>query len=113
MFMSKLYVGNLSYDVMEEELSDLFSEKGKVSSVKIINDKQTGRSKGFGFVEMSTKEEAAEVISAFNGYELKGRSLKINEAMDKPREGGGGRDNFRGGGRSGGGGGGGRRFNRQ
>ncbi len=107
--MSKLYVGNLSYEVMEEELNDLFSEKGQVSSVKIISDKQTGRSKGFGFVEMSTKEEANEVISAFNGYEFKGRSLKINEAMDKPRDsrGGGGRD-FRGGG--GGGGGRGRRF---
>ena len=114
--MSKLYVGNLSYDVVEEELNDLFSEKGQVSSVKIINDKQTGRSKGFGFVEMASKEEANEVISAFNGYELKGRSLKINEAMDKPREsrGGGGFGGGRGGGggreNRGGGGGGGRRY---
>lgn len=105
-YMSKLYVGNLSYDVGEDELNDLFSEKGQVSSVKIINDKQTGRSKGFGFVEMASKEEANEVISAFNGYELKGRSLKINEAMDKPRESrGGGGGGFGGGGRGGGGGG--------
>ncbi len=94
--MSKLYVGNLSYDVTENDLNDLFSPKGEVVSVKIISDHQSGRSKGFGFVEMSSKEESEAVISAFNGYDLKGRPLRVNESIDKPRRksrdgGGGGR----------------------
>ena len=83
--MSKLYVGNLSYDVTESELNDLFSPKGEVVSVKIISDHQSGRSKGFGFVEMSSKEESEAVISAFNGYDLKGRPMRVNESIDKPR----------------------------
>ncbi|MDE0119722.1 MAG: RNA-binding protein [Bdellovibrionales bacterium] len=96
--MSKLYVGNLSYNVTESELNDLFSPKGEVVSVKIISDHQSGRSKGFGFVEMSSKEESEAVISAFNGYDLKGRPMRVNESIDKPRKrnnrgsgGGGGR----------------------
>ncbi len=101
--MGKLYVGNLSYDVTEDELNDLFSPKGKVVSVQIISDHHTGRSKGFGFVEMSTKEESEAVISEFNGYDLKGRPMRVNESIDKPR-----RRNRNGGG--GGGGGGGRRW---
>ena len=101
--MSKLYVGNLSYDVTENDLNDLFSPKGEVVSVKIISDHQSGRSKGFGFVEMSSKEESEAVISAFNGYDLKGRPLRVNESIDKPRRKSGSRD-------GGGGGGGGRRW---
>ena len=101
--MTKLYVGNLSYDVTEDELNNLFAQKGEVVSVKIISDHQSGRSKGFGFVEMSSKEENEAVISAFNGYDLKGRPMRVNESIDKPR-----RKNNRSGG--GGGGGGGRRW---
>ena len=100
--MGKLYVGNLSYDVTEDELNDLFSPKGKVVSVQIISDHQSGRSKGFGFVEMSSKEESEAVISAFNGHDLKGRPMRVNESIDKPRR----KNNNRGGG----GGGGGRRW---
>lgn len=84
--MAKLYVGNLSYDVTENELNDLFSSKGEVVSVKIITDHHSNRSKGFGFVEMSTKEGSDAVISAFNGYDLKGRPMRVNEATDKPRK---------------------------
>ena len=82
--MSKLYVGNLSYDVTENELSDLFSSKGEVLSAKIIIDRHSNRSKGFGFVEMSTKEEGNSVIQEFNGYDLKGRPMRVNESIDKP-----------------------------
>lgn len=83
--MSKVYVGNLSYDVNETQLNELFSTKGEVVSVKIINDQFSGRSKGFGFVEMSSSDEAQAVINEFNGAEFEGRSLKVNEAIDKPR----------------------------
>ena len=89
--MTKLYVGNLSYDVTEQELNDLFSSKGEVLSVKIITDYHSKRSKGFGFVEMSTKAESDNAISALNGYELKGKSMRVNEYIDKPRR--KGRDN--------------------
>ena len=82
--MSKLYVGNLSYDVTEEELSNLFSSKGEVVSAKIISDHHSNRSKGFGFVEMSTKEESDSVIQEFNGYDLKGRPMRVNLSIDKP-----------------------------
>ena len=102
--MSKLYVGNLSYDVTESDLSDLFSPKGEVTSVKIISDPHSNRSKGFGFVEMSTKEASDAVISAFNGHDLKGRPMRVNESVDKPR-----RKNNRDDKGHGGGGGGGRR----
>ena len=83
--MTKLYVGNLSYDVTEGELKELFASKGEVVSVKIISDYETGRSKGFGFVEMDSKEGSEEAISAFNGYDLKGRAMRVNESIDKPR----------------------------
>lgn len=98
--MGKLYVGNLPYSVTEEELSNLFGSKGEVVSVQIISDHQSGRSKGFGFVEMSTKEESEAVISDFNGYDLKGRSIRVNESIDKPRK----KFNRDNGGRGGGGG---------
>ena len=92
--MGKLYVGNLSYDVTESELNDLFASKGEVLSVRIINDHQSGRSKGFGFVEMSSKEDSEAAIKEFNGQDLKGRPMRVNESIDKPRrprrEGGGG-----------------------
>ena len=98
-----LYVGNLSYDMNDTSLEQLFSEHGTVDSAKVIMDRDSGRSKGFGFVEMSNNEEAQAAISALDGKEHGGRDLKVNEA--KPRENSGG-----GGGRGGyGGGGGGRR----
>jgi len=101
--MEKLYVGNLSYDVTESELGDLFAPKGEVVSVKIISDHHSGRSKGFGFVEMSTKEAGEAVIEAFDGYDFKGRPMRVNKSVDKPR---GSRRNYNrdGGGGSGGGG---------
>lgn len=81
----KLYVGNLSYNTFEDSLRNLFSSYGNVESVRIITDRDTGYSKGFGFVEMSTEAEAQAAISATNGFEFDGRRLKVNEAMDKPR----------------------------
>jgi RNA recognition motif-containing protein len=107
----KLYVGNLSYQVDSSELEQLFGQHGTVVSAQIINDRDTGRSKGFGFVEMGSDEEAQAAIAALNGQEHGGRALTVNEA--RPREerggGGGGRGGFGGGGggRSGGFGGGG------
>ncbi len=93
----KLYVGNLSYDVSSSDLEALLSPHGTVESAEVIMDRDTGRSKGFGFVEMGSDSEAQAAISALNGQEQGGRALKVNEA--KPREP-----------RSGGGGGGGRRY---
>ncbi|GHU55103.1 RNA-binding protein [Spirochaetia bacterium] len=81
----KLYVGNLSYNTYEDNLRNLFAQYGTVESVKIITDRDTGNSKGFAFVEMSTDQEAQAAISATNGVELDGRAIKVNEAMDKPR----------------------------
>lgn len=78
-----IYVGNLPYSVTEDELRDVFSGFGEVSSVKIITDKFSGQSKGFGFVEMPSNSEAKEAISALNESEIKGRRLKVNQA--KPR----------------------------
>ena len=107
----KLYVGNLSYQVDSSELEQLFGQHGTVVSAQIINDRDTGRSKGFGFVEMASDEEAAAAIAALNGQENNGRALTVNEA--KPREarprsgGGGGYGGGGGGGGYGGGGGGG------
>src|SRR5438270_9987678 len=100
----KLYVGNLSYEVDSSELEQLFGQHGQVVSAQVINDRDTGRSKGFGFVEMSSDEEAQAAIAALNGQDHGGRSLTVNEARpreDRPRGGGGG-----GGGYGGGGGGG-------
>jgi cold-inducible RNA-binding protein len=110
-FMStKLYVGNLSFNTSTEDLEKMFSEFGTVQSTNIIEDRETGRSRGFAFVELSSKEEAQNAISALNGKDIDGRSLTVNEA--KPREersGGGGGGNRGGGGRGGYGGGGGNR----
>jgi cold-inducible RNA-binding protein len=99
---AKLYVGNLGFDVQNSDLEEMFSAHGSVKSAQIITDRDTGRSKGFGFVEMGGDSEAEAAIAALNGREYRGRALTVNEA--KPRE-------DRGGGRSyGGGGGGGRRY---
>ena len=108
----KLYVGNLSFQTSSEDLQQLFSQAGTVESASVVEDRDTGRSRGFGFVEMSTKEEGEAVIAQFNGKEVGGRALNVNEA--RPREdrgGGGGRGGFGGGGggRGGFGGGGGGR----
>ncbi|GHV13973.1 RNA-binding protein [Spirochaetia bacterium] len=81
----KLYVGNLSYNTYEDNLRNLFVQYGTVESVKIITDRDTGNSKGFAFVEMSSEAEAQAAISGTNGVELDGRAIKVNEAMDKPR----------------------------
>lgn len=98
---TKLYVGNLSFRTTSEELKDLFSQAGEVESASVIEDRETGRSRGFGFVEMATSEGGAAAITQFNGYELGGRALTVNEARPKADRGGGG------GGRGGYGGGGG------
>ena len=76
----KLYVGNLSFDTSSNELQTLFAESGTVESVSLIEDRETGRPRGFGFVQMSTKEEGAAAIHKLNGHELGGRTLKVNEA---------------------------------
>ena len=81
----KLYVGNLAYNTTEDNLRNLFSEFGAVDSAKIIFDRVSGNSKGFGFIEMSTDEEANAAIAGINGREFDGRQLRVNEAMDKPR----------------------------
>ena len=107
----KLYVGNLAFQTSSEELQQLFSQAGTVESASVVEDRETGRSRGFGFVEMATAEEGQAAIQQFNGKEINGRSLTVNEA--RPREdrggrggggGGGGRGGY-GGNRGGGGGG--------
>jgi RNA recognition motif-containing protein len=115
----RLYVGNLSYDTTNDTLADLFAPHGKVESAEVIMDRMTGRAKGFGFVEMSTDQEAQAAIAALNGQEVDGRAIIVNEA--RPREprmggggfGGGGGGGFGGGGRRGGYGGGGDRSYRR
>lgn len=77
---NKLYVGNLNYDVKGEQLEELFAQAGKVLSAVVITDKYSGRSKGFGFVEMSSAEEAKKAIETFNGKDFEGRNLTVNEA---------------------------------
>jgi RNA recognition motif-containing protein len=107
---TKIYVGNLSFNTSTQDLEEMFGEFGTVQSTNIIEDRDTGRSRGFAFVEMSSKEEASAAIAALNGKDMDGRSLTVNEA--KPREEGGGRGGNRGGGgggRGGYGGGGGNR----
>jgi cold-inducible RNA-binding protein len=84
MMESKLYVGNLPYSTTEEDLSELFSQAGKVISVKVIKDRDSGYSKGFAFVEMSSSEEAQQAINMFNGYKLGDRDLRVSLA--RPRE---------------------------
>jgi len=95
----KIYVGNLSFQTTDADLNQMFSEVGQVESVQIITDRDTGRSKGFGFVEMSDDEAAAKAIERFNGKEVNGRALTVNEARPMERRdsgsrgsGGGGRD---------------------
>ncbi len=113
---TKLYVGNLSFRTTGEELREAFAAVGTVESASVIEDRETGRSRGFGFVEMATPEEAAAAIEAFNGKDFGGRNLTVNEAKPRTdRGGGGGRGGYnsggRGGGRGGGYGGGGGRDN--
>jgi RNA recognition motif-containing protein len=110
-----IYVGNLAHEATEDDLRELFSAHGEVESASIITDRFSGESRGFGFVEMPNKTEAAEAIEALNGHDLKGRSITVNEAKPKaPKRGGGGygggggRGRGGGGGYGGGGGGGGR-----
>src|SRR4029450_6792402 len=120
----KLYVGNLAFQTSSEDLQQLFGQAGTVQSASVIEDRETGRSRGFGFVEMASKEEGEAAISQFNGKEFNGRNLTVNEARPREERGGGNRGGGRGfggggrggygkrkgggGGRGGGGGGGGR-----
>ncbi|MCZ6801168.1 MAG: RNA-binding protein [Nitrospirae bacterium] len=102
---SKIYVGGLPYSTTEQELSDLFGQHGSVQSAKVITDKYTGQSRGFGFVEMGSDEEAKAAISALNETEMGGRTLTVNEAKPQaPRTEGGFGGGNRGGGNRGGGG---------
>jgi hypothetical protein len=107
---NKLYVGNLAYAIRDDDLQQAFGQYGTVTSAKVMMDRETGRSKGFGFVEMGSDAEAQAAINGMNGQALSGRALVVNEARpreDRPGGGGGGgfRGSFGGGGRSGGGGG--------
>ncbi len=99
----KLYVGNISFNTTNQDLNDLFGQIGTVESANIIEDRETGRSRGFGFVEMASREDGERAIAELNGKEFEGRELKVNEA--KPQEsrggGGGGRGGYGGGGRGG------------
>ncbi|MEM9453230.1 MAG: RNA-binding protein [Myxococcota bacterium] len=102
----RLFVGNLSFQTSEEDLRSAFSEHGEVVDAKIITDRETGRSRGFGFLTMGTDDAARSAIEAMNGFELDGRPLRVNEAEERrPRGGGGGGGGGRGGGFGGGGGG--------
>ena len=107
---TKLYVGNLAFQTTSQELQELFAQAGTVESASVVEDRDTGRSRGFAFVEMSTKEEGAAAIEQFNGKEVGGRALKVNEAKPRENRGGGGGRGFGGnrggfGGNRGGGGG--------
>ena len=86
----KIYVGNLSYDTQESAVAELFATHGEVLSTKLIEDRYTGRSKGFAFVEMANDDDANSAISALNGKEVDGRNIKVNEAIDRPKK-----NNFR------------------
>ena len=92
----KLYVGNLAFQTSSEELRTLFAQAGTVESATVVEDRDTGRSRGFGFVEMASKEEGAAAIQRFNGQDLNGRNLTVNEARPREDRGnrGGGRNNF-------------------
>jgi cold-inducible RNA-binding protein len=109
----KIYVGNLGYGVTSNDLEKMFAEHGTVTSAQLITDRDTGRSKGFAFVEMGTDQEARAAIAALNGKEVDGRSMTVNEARpQEPRSGGGGGGFGGGHGRGGGGGGGGGGYGR-
>ena len=86
----KLYVGNLSFQTSSDDLNQLFAQAGTVESAAVVEDRETGRSRGFGFVEMSSKEEAQKAIEQFNGKEINGRNLNVNEAKPRENRGGGG-----------------------
>ena len=103
----KLYVGNLTYGVTDAALEQMFAAHGSVQSAQVIIDRDTGRSKGFGFVEMGSDQEAQAAIAALSGKQVGGRSLTVNEARPREGGGGGGRGGYGGGGRGGHGGGGG------
>ena len=105
----KLYVGNLSFNTSGEDLQELFAQVGTVESATVVEDRETGRSRGFGFVEMATNEEGQAAIQQFNGKEVGGRALNVNEAKPREERGGGNRGGF-GGGRNGGGRGGSSRY---
>jgi cold-inducible RNA-binding protein len=114
----KLYVGNLPYGATEAQVRDLFEQAGEIESVALITDRETGRPKGFGFVEMATVEAAQEAIKRFNGYSFQNRNLTVNEARPREERGGGGfgggdRGGYGGGGDRGGYGGGGDRGGRE
>ena len=95
---TKLFVGNLSFDVAENDLRDLFTQAGSVNSVNIMQDRDTGRSRGFGFVEMASEADTTKAISLFNGKDLKGRALTVNEARPREERPAGGGGGYRGGG---------------
>ena len=99
---TKLYVGNLDFKTTSEQLQELFAQAGTVQSANVVEDRETGRSRGFAFVEMSTNAEAAAAIDQFNGKEIDGRLLKVNEAKPRENRGGGGGRNFGGNNRGGG-----------
>ncbi len=102
---TKLYVGNLSFGVTSDDLQEHFAQAGTVESAKVVEDRETGRSRGFGFVEMSSADEATAAIEQFNGQDLDGRNLVVNEARPREEGGGGNRGGRGGGGNRGGGGG--------
>jgi RNA recognition motif-containing protein len=107
---TRLYVGNLPFRATGDDLQELFAQAGEVSSANVVTDRETNRSRGFGFVEMATDEGAQAAIELFNGKDFQGRALTVNEARPRADSGGGGRGNYGGGDRggySGGGGGGG------
>jgi cold-inducible RNA-binding protein len=90
----KLYVGNLAFQTSSNDLQQLFSQAGTVESASVVEDRETGRSRGFGFVEMASKEEGAAAIEQFNGKEVGGRSLTVNEAKPRENRSGGGRSSY-------------------
>ena len=102
---TKLFVGNLSFDVTENDLQDLFAQAGPVNSVNVMQDRATGKPRGFGFVEMANEEDTKKAISMFHGKDFKGRALTVNEARPREERPGGGGGGYRGGGGGGGGGG--------
>jgi RNA recognition motif-containing protein len=106
----KLYVGNLTYGITDAQLNDMFTAFGQVKSAQVVMDRETGQSKGFGFVEMSDDNEARAAIAGLNGQQVEGRSLTVNEARPREDRGGGGRRSGGGGGYGGGGGGSNRRY---
>lgn len=94
----KLYVGNLAFQTTDQDLQALFSQVGSVESISLVTDRDTGRPRGFGFVEMGSRAEGEAAINKFNGTEVGGRSLTVNEAKPRENNGGGGRGGFGGGG---------------